>query len=124
MNVSVKGDKEMRYKCERCFLILEEVDLVDGLCPTCGLIVKEMCPKDRSDCICGKDIHETIAYCEVCGEAICPGCGCHDVTQISRVTGYLQEVKGFNVAKQQELRDRVRVDSLGNPIGNIGGKYA
>jgi anaerobic ribonucleoside-triphosphate reductase len=28
--------------------------------------------------------------------------------QISRVTGYLQDVAGWNAGKQQELKDRVR----------------
>ena len=40
-----------------------------------------------------------------------PGCGSHDVTQISRVTGYLQEVSGWNAGKQQELKDRQRYDA-------------
>ncbi|MBP8676317.1 MAG: oxidoreductase, partial [Methanoculleus sp.] len=35
-------------------------------------------------------------------------CGSHDVMQISRVTGYLQDVAGWNAGKQQELKDRVR----------------
>jgi anaerobic ribonucleoside-triphosphate reductase len=30
------------------------------------------------------------------------------VVQISRVTGYLQEVSGWNAGKQQELKDRAR----------------
>ena len=38
----------------------------------------------------------------------CPECGSHDVVQISRVTGYLQEVSGWNAGKQQELKDRAR----------------
>ena len=36
------------------------------------------------------------------------GSGSHDVVQISRVTGYLQDVSGWNAGKQQELKDRVR----------------
>jgi anaerobic ribonucleoside-triphosphate reductase len=41
-------------------------------------------------------------------KAVCPECGSHDVTQISRVTGYLQDVSGWNASKQQELKDRMR----------------
>jgi len=36
----------------------------------------------------------------------CPECGSHDVVQISRVTGYMQDVAGWNAGKQQELKDR------------------
>jgi anaerobic ribonucleoside-triphosphate reductase len=41
---------------------------------------------------------------------MCPKCESHDVAQISRVTGYIQEVGGWNVGKQQELKDRKRYD--------------
>lgn len=103
----------MKYKCDQCFLVISEDDLMDGLCPKCGRVVKEMCPKDRLDCICGKDIHETIAYCETCGEAICPGCGCHDVFVVSRITGYLSELDGWNEGKKAEFKDRVRYKESG-----------
>ena len=39
---------------------------------------------------------------------ICPECGSHDVSQVSRVTGYLADVAGWNQGKQQELKDRAR----------------
>ena len=112
----------MRYKCYKCKLVLDESDVKDGtiiekrgpwtyskktlLCPVCSGELQEMCPRDH--CHCQHDIIETIAYCPDCGAAMCPECGCHDVAQISRVTGYLQEVSGWNIAKQQELKDRVR----------------
>lgn len=50
----------------------------------------------------------TIAYCPVCGGAMCPDCGNHNVLQLSRITGYIQDVSGWNAAKQQELKDRKR----------------
>ena len=49
-----------------------------------------------------------IAHCPLCGEACCPVCGRHKVIQLSRVTGYIQAVSGFNEAKKQELKDRKR----------------
>lgn len=49
-----------------------------------------------------------IAYCDVCGAPMCPVCHRHNVTQLSRVTGYIQDVAGWNMAKQQELKDRKR----------------
>lgn len=99
----------MQYKCMNCFLgYIEETYLKDGKCPECGSSeLEKHCEKDVP-CHCAKQIHETIAYCDVCGEAVCPGCGCHDVTQISRVTGYLNEISGMNMGKQQEIKDRQR----------------
>ncbi|MEA1869559.1 MAG: anaerobic ribonucleoside-triphosphate reductase [Euryarchaeota archaeon] len=38
----------------------------------------------------------------------CPNCGSTNVEQMSRVTGYLQAVSGWNAAKKQELEDRKR----------------
>ncbi|MDP1548105.1 MAG: anaerobic ribonucleoside-triphosphate reductase [Anaerolineales bacterium] len=51
-----------------------------------------------------------IKYCDVCGKAMCPICERHSVQQISRVTGYVGAVSGFNEGKKQELRDRKRYD--------------
>jgi len=42
----------------------------------------------------------------------CPGCRSDDVEHISRITGYLQAVSGWNGAKRQELKDRKRYDDL------------
>jgi len=91
-----------RYKCPTCRCIVEETP-----CPSCGYPdPAEMCPLDH--CHCPHEIVETLEYCPLCGEPVCPGCGTHDVTQISRVTGYLQEVGGFNAGKKQEVKDRHR----------------
>jgi anaerobic ribonucleoside-triphosphate reductase len=76
-------------------------------CPKCGETHLEvMCPLDH--CHCNHEIISGIDYCPLCGKAVCPECGSHDVTQISRVTGYLQDVSGWNASKQQELKDRMR----------------
>lgn len=97
----------IKYKCHNCLLIIDEtVILPENRCPICKEICIKMCERDH--CNCSHDMVETIAYCPVCGAACCPKCGCHDVTQISRVTGYLQEVNGWNAGKQQELKDRTR----------------
>ncbi|MDI9616194.1 MAG: anaerobic ribonucleoside-triphosphate reductase [Methanothrix sp.] len=42
----------------------------------------------------------------------CPRCRSPEVDHISRITGYLQAVSGWNAAKQQELRDRKRYRDL------------
>lgn len=66
----------------------------------------------RSCCLdhthCPHAVVESLAYCPLCGEPICPECGSHDVSQISRVTGYMAAVSGWNRGKAQELKDRAR----------------
>jgi len=42
----------------------------------------------------------------------CPNCDSSEVDHISRITGYLQAVSGWNSAKRQELKDRKRYDDL------------
>lgn len=48
------------------------------------------------------------AKCPVCGNYVCPECMNHAADVMSRVTGYLQVVSGWNVAKKQEFEDRKR----------------
>lgn len=69
-----------------------------------------MCDLDNTRC--SHAVTSGIKYCSKCGDAICPveGCNCHDVAQVSRVTGYLADVAGWGAGKRQELRDRVRYD--------------
>lgn len=50
----------------------------------------------------------TTASCPLCGNPMCPECGNHLVEQLSRVTGYMGNVSGWNAAKQQEFLDRTR----------------
>ncbi|MDD1758905.1 MAG: anaerobic ribonucleoside-triphosphate reductase [Methanotrichaceae archaeon] len=42
----------------------------------------------------------------------CPNCYSHELDHISRITGYLQAVSGWNSAKKQELKDRKRYNDL------------
>ena len=99
-----------KYKCHQCKIVISEEDLVDGNCPVCmsDTALKPMCPRDHLHC--SHDVVDGIAYCPDCGSQMCPVCGSHDVVQISRVTGYLQEVAGWNAGKQQELKDRARTN--------------
>jgi anaerobic ribonucleoside-triphosphate reductase len=71
-----------------------------------------MCKLDNVHC--SHDMVSGVKYCPDCGQPICPveGCFSHDVFQLSRVTGYMQDVKGWNRAKQQELKDRTRVQNI------------
>lgn len=40
----------------------------------------------------------------------CPKCGSKNVQHLSRITGYLQSVEGWNEGKKQELKDRKRYE--------------
>lgn len=95
-----------KYKCDPCFLIISEEDLIEGKCPKCSGDVVPDCDLDH-ECHCALDVAAGVHYCEKCLKPICP-CGSHDVMQISRVTGYLQDVAGWNAGKRQELLDRNR----------------
>lgn len=57
---------------------------------------------------CGKDLVPNITNCEICGMPMCPDCSNHQATQLSRVTGYIQDVAGWNAGKKQELLERKR----------------
>lgn len=46
--------------------------------------------------------------CPICGHYVCPECMNHAADVMSRVTGYIQIVSGWNVAKKQEFEDRKR----------------
>ena len=95
---------ERRFKCRTCMQIVLEQP-----CPVCGNPEPApMCPRDHAHC--AHDVVDGIAYCPECGAPVCPICGCHDVAQVSRITGYLGDVAGWNAAKRQELKDRVRVE--------------
>lgn len=59
---------------------------------------------------CAHDMLANTSVCEVCGLPCCPDCGTHHVEQISRVTGYMSAVSGWNASKIQEFEDRQRVD--------------
>lgn len=52
----------------------------------------------------------TTTKCRVCGHYLCPDCSSHTVDILSRVTGYMQVISGWNKAKRQELDDRTRYD--------------
>ena len=99
-----------RYKCHKCYTILDQGDLVEGKCPICGsdkdTFLHEMCERDHI-CTCQETVQHGVQECPVCRKPVCK-CGSHDVVAVSRVTGYLADVGGFGEGKRQELRDRKR----------------
>lgn len=71
----------------------------------------EVCPAHVFAAQQNKSCHDVLAgidTCKLCEEPMCPRCGNHNVTQVSRVTGYMSDVGGWNKAKRQELIDRQR----------------
>ena len=59
---------------------------------------------------CAREMIPNTAACPLCGAPMCPDCSNHMVDQISRVTGYLSSVSGWNAAKKQEFEDRHRYE--------------
>jgi len=55
---------------------------------------------------CCKDLVGGIVNCPICNLPMCPNCSSHNVTQLSRVTGYMGDVAGWNAGKKQELKER------------------
>ena len=92
-------------KCEKCKLIFKST-IENNICPICKSVLIDMCPNDSGTCDHG--VIPGIKRCSVCGEWCCPICGSHDVSPISRVTGYYSPVSDWCKAKQQELKDRTR----------------
>jgi Anaerobic ribonucleoside-triphosphate reductase len=103
-----------RFKCPIC----HAAAFTEPACPDCGNTTNIlMCPIDH--CGCHHLITECLAYCPICGEAMCPECGSHDVFQLSRVTGYIQDVSGWGKGKQQELKDRHRCTIATGKEGDV-----
>jgi len=110
---------ERRYKCFACAISFgadSAADVNKPTCPMCGSPeIMQMCPLDHLNC--GKNhmqpcyhtgVFPYVEMCPICGEPVCPGCGSHDVEVMSRITGYLQGLSGWNEGKRQEFKDRVR----------------
>jgi len=93
---------------ERCRAWLDEFN--DG--KQLKLNNTQICPVQawilHNNTACKKDMVSGIVDCEICGEPACPECGNHNATQLSRVTGYIQDVSGWNAGKRQELKMRQR----------------
>lgn len=64
---------------------------------------------------CPREMVPNTKTCPICGNYCCPDCWNHQVDVLSRVTGYLSTVSGWNAAKKQEFEDRNRYDLEGGP---------
>lgn len=124
-------ENESLFKCQTCkhifdiyseglpvFMTLIPKD--DIRCPNCGTErVELMCKVDgysvflklsgKKKCRDGVIINGT-DVCPVCKMPMCPECWNHSCVSLSRVTGYIQDISGWNEAKKQELLDRRRYE--------------
>ena len=95
-------------------LIVFEQDDEKPRCPQCRAVVEKMCREDHL-CKCTFEISSGLTNCPVCGQPTCP-CGSHNVVVLSRVTGYLAELGGWNKGKRQEFLDRQRTVIADLPV--------
>ena len=116
------------YRCNRCRYIFRprtptdvEMIIVGSTHETCPL-----CEMDSIELLCKADLYSTYLkvndivdcrkatiipktdICPVCRKSMCPVCYNHSCVSLSRVTGYIQAVDGWNEGKKQELLDRKR----------------
>jgi anaerobic ribonucleoside-triphosphate reductase len=108
-----------RWSCHTCHTHFE-LDKAEKevKCPKCGEThLEKRCIADpEGGCHCALSVNSGAVYCPVCNRPICPTCGDHDVAQVSRVTGYLSDVAGWNNAKKQELKDRNRTKIVNGEV--------
>ncbi len=121
-------ENDSLFKCHRCKAIF---DIYSGGLPIWmalsnknGILCSE-CKSHSTELICKVDAYSVylkikgfncrqeilingVDICPVCHSSMCPECGNHNVVSWSRITGYLNDVSGWNMAKKQELMDRKR----------------
>ena len=95
------GWKEDMIAQDKWNKIQEDFDLHVLKCPIHQYTI------ERGQC---KSVFGGTAKCPVCGHYMCPNCYSHACDILSRVTGYMQIVSGWNTAKKQEFEDRERYD--------------
>jgi hypothetical protein len=100
------------YKCHVCYLLFSDEDtLMDEkrvVCPICKNELEAACELDHA-CECIEEISSGTRICPSCKQFICP-CGAHDAFVMSRITGYLGELSGWNNGKRAEFADRTHYD--------------
>jgi anaerobic ribonucleoside-triphosphate reductase len=122
-------ENETMHKCHHCNYIFDTMkggmaNILTILrygsfayCPRCGEKDPElMCKVDAYSIILGLkgkncrkgEVMAGTDLCPVCNRSACPNCWNHDVVSLSRVTGYVQDINGWNNGKRQELKDRQR----------------
>lgn len=123
-------ENDSLFKCYKCKAIF---DIYSGGLPVLmalsnknGIICPE-CKSDSTELVCKVDAYSVYLklkgfncrkgvlingadICPLCKTSMCPECGNHNVVSWSRITGYLNDISGWNMAKKQELMDRKRYE--------------
>lgn len=117
------------YRCNRCKYIFKPsfpTDNVEMIIMGSTRKVCPLCEKEGVELLCKVDAYSIFLkesniidcrkatiipktdLCPVCKRSICPECYNHSCVSLSRVTGYIQDISGWNEGKKQELIDRKR----------------
>lgn len=123
-------DNQSLFKCHKCKVIF---DIYSGGLPVLmalsnknGILCPE-CKSESTELMCRVDAYSIYLklngfncregvlingadICPLCKTSMCPECGNHNVVSWSRITGYLNDISGWNMAKKQELMDRKRYE--------------
>lgn len=121
-------ENDSLFKCHKCKTIFDiysgGLPILMALSNKNGIICPE-CKSESTDIMCKVDAYSIylkldgfncrkgvlingVDICPLCKSSMCPECGNHNVVSWSRITGYLNDVGGWNNAKKQELKDRKR----------------
>lgn len=121
-------ENDSLFKCHRCKVIFDiysgGVSVLMALSNKNGILCPE-CKSESTELVCKVDAYSVFLklkgfncrkeelingadICPICKTSMCPECGNHNVVSWSRITGYLNDVSGWNMAKKQELMDRKR----------------
>lgn len=129
-------ENDSLFKCHKCKSIFDiysgGMPILMALSNKNGILCPE-CKSDSTELICkvdayslylklrGFDCRKSVLIngsdiCPICRKAMCPECGNHYVVSWSRITGYLNDISGWNEGKKEELLDRKRYAVAGTEI--------
>ena len=129
-------DNDSLFKCHKCKAIFDiysgGLSILMALSNKNGILCPE-CKSESTELMCKVDAYSLTLkldgfvcregvlingadICPECKTSMCPECGNHDVVSWSRITGYLNDVSGWNAAKKQELMDRKRYEGMSGMV--------
>ena len=121
-------ENDSMFKCHKCKTVFDiysgDLPVLMALSNKNGIICPE-CKSESTELMCRVDAYSIFLklrefdcrksilingadICPVCRTSMCPECGNHHVVSWSRITGYLNDVSGWNEGKKEELLDRKR----------------
>lgn len=121
-------ENDSLFKCHCCKTIFDiysgGVSILMALSNKNGILCPE-CKSESTELMCKVDAYSVFLklkgfncrrgmlnsgadICPICRSSMCPECGNHSVVSWSRITGYLNDISGWNEGKKEELLDRKR----------------